>query len=272
LICRLTKAEDSALVAKGWARPERFTAPGRDGKTPIYGVIFRPSWMTEKDRLPIIEKIYAGPHDYHVPKAFAAWHGAQRMAELGFVVVQIDGMGTNWRSKAFHDVCWRNLIDAGFPDRIPWIKAAAATRPWMDLSRVGIYGGSAGGQNALAALLTHGDFYRAAVADCGCHDNRMDKIWWNEAWMGWPIGPHYAANSNVTLAHQLQGKLMLIVGELDKNVDPASTMQVVNALVKADKDFDFVIIPGAGHGAAGTPYGRRREEDFFIGAFQIGSR
>ena len=178
-------------------------------------------------------------------------------------------MGTNWRSKAFHDVCWRNLIDAGFPDRIPWIKAATATRPWMDLSRVGIYGGSAGGQNALAALLTRGDFYRAAVADCGCHDNRMDKIWWNEAWMGWPIGPHYAANSNVTLAHHLQGKLMLIVGELDKNVDPASTMQVVNALIKADKDFDFVIIPGAGHGAAGTPYGRRREEDFFIKAFSV---
>ena len=269
LICALTKAEDSALVAKGWARPERFTAPGRDGKTPIYGVIYRPSWMTEKDRLPIIEKIYAGPHDSHVPKAFSAWHSAQRMAELGFVVVQIDGMGTNWRSKAFHDVCWRNLIDAGFPDRIPWIKAATATRPWMDLSRVGIYGGSAGGQNALAALLTRGDFYRAAVADCGCHDNRMDKIWWNEAWMGWPIGPHYAANSNVTLAHHLQGKLMLIVGELDKNVDPASTMQVVNALIKADKDFDFVIIPGAGHGAAGTPYGRRREEDFFIKAFSV---
>ena len=267
LICHLIKAEDDALVAKGWARPERFAAPGRDGKTLIYGVIFRPSWMTDNDRLPIIEKIYAGPHDQHVPKAFSAWHGAQRMAELGFIVVQIDGMGTNWRSKAFHDVCWRNLVDAGFPDRIPWIKAAAATRPWMDVTRVGIYGGSAGGQNALAALLTHGDFYRAAVADCGCHDNRMDKIWWNEAWMGWPIGPHYAANSNVTLAHHLQGKLMLIVGELDKNVDPASTMQVVNALIKADKDFDFVIIPGAGHGAAGTPYGRRREEDFFIKAF-----
>jgi dipeptidyl aminopeptidase/acylaminoacyl peptidase len=262
-ICDLAQASDSLLLAKGWARPEPFIAPGRDGKTPIAGVIFRPSWMKDNDSLPVIEQIYAGPHGAHVPKAFRAWHGAQRMAELGFVVVQIDGMGTNYRSKAFHDVCWKNLIDGGFPDRIAWIRAAAKIHTFMDITRVGIYGGSAGGQNALAALLTHPAFYQVGVADCGCHDNRMDKIWWNELWMGWPIGPHYAAQSNVTLAHQLQGKLMLIVGELDKNVDPASTMQVVNALVKADKDFDLVIIPGAGHGAAGTPYGRRRQEDFF---------
>jgi dipeptidyl-peptidase 4 len=103
---------------------------------------------------------------------------------LGLIVVQCDGMGTSGRSKQFHDVCWHNLRDAGFPDRIAWIKAAAAKHPEMDLSRVGIYGGSAGGQNALAALLWHGDFYHAAVADCGCHDNRMDKIWWNEQWLG----------------------------------------------------------------------------------------
>ncbi|MFN9952415.1 MAG: prolyl oligopeptidase family serine peptidase, partial [bacterium] len=108
----------------------------------------------------------------------------------GAVVVQIDGMGTNWRSKAFHDVASRNLADAGFPDRIAWLKAAAATRPWMDRDRVGISGGSAGGQNALGALLFHGDFYVVAVADCGCHDNRVDKRWWNVAWMGYPVGPH----------------------------------------------------------------------------------
>jgi dipeptidyl-peptidase-4 len=142
------------------------------------------------------------------------------------------------------------------------MKAAAARFPGLDLGRVGIYGGSAGGQNALRALLAHGDFYRAAVADCGCHDNRMDKIWWNEAWMGWPVGPHYAEQSNVTQAHRLQGHLLLVVGELDKNVDPASTLQVVNALVKADKDFDFLLVPGAGHGAAESDYGRRRRADF----------
>src|SRR6185312_4899126 len=162
---------------------------------------------------------------------------------------------------AFHDVCSKNLADAGFPDRILWMKAASARYPYMDLSRVGVYGGSAGGQNALGALLFHGDFYKAAAADCGCHDNRMDKIWWNEAWMGWPIGPHYAASSNVTNAHKLQGKLLLTVGELDRNVDPASTMQVVNALIKAGKDFELLVVPGANHGTPGE-YAKRREQDF----------
>ena len=188
----------------------------------------------------------------------------QELAELGFIVVQIDGMGTANHSKAFHDVCWKNIGDAGFPDRILWLKAAAAKYPALDLARVGLYGTSAGGQNALSGLLTHGDFYKAGVADCGCHDNRMDKIWWNEQWMGWPIGPHYAEQSNVTLAKRLQGKLLLMVGELDKNVDPATTMQVVNALIKADKDFDLLVVPGAGHGVAGSPYGRRKLEDFFV--------
>ena len=183
-------------------------------------------------------------------------------ADLGTVVVQIDGMGTNWRSKAFHDVAWRNLGDSGFPDRIAWMKEAAETRPWMDIDRVGIYGGSAGGQSALRALIAHGDFYDVAVADCGCHDNRMDKIWWNELWMGWPIEDHYAEQSNVDQAHQLQGELMLILGGLDTNVDPASTLQVVDALVKANKDFEFVLLPSAGHGAAETPYGHRRRLDF----------
>ena len=199
-----------------------------------------------------------------MPKSFSPCHGAQRWAELGFILVQIDGMGTSHRSKAFHDVCWKNVGDGGFPDRILWIKEAAKKYPYMDISRVGIFGGSAGGQSSTGAVLNHGDFYKVAVSDCGCHDNRMDKIWWNEAWMGWPVGPEYAESSNVTHAHKLQGKLLLIVGEMDRNVDPASTMQVVNALVKADRDFDMLIIPGAGHGAAGSAYGKRRQKDYFV--------
>jgi len=264
LICELERADWSALLATGWKAPERFVAKGRDGKTDIYGIIHRPSNFDPQKQYPIVEAIYAGPHGAHVPKAFREFHGAQGVAELGFIVVQIDGMGTSYRSKAFHDVCWKNLADAGFSDRIAWIRAAAKRYPQMDLSRVGIYGGSAGGQNAMRGLLAHPDFYKVGVADCGCHDNRMDKIWWNELWMGWPIGPHYAEQSNVTQAHKLQGKLMLIVGELDRNVDPASTMQVVHALVKANKDFDLVVLPGVGHGAAGTPYGRRRQRDFLV--------
>jgi len=263
-VLELERADASALLAAGWQVPERFAAKGRDGKTDIYGVIFRPTTFDPKKRYPVVENIYAGPQGSFVPKAWSTSNGSQAMAELGFIVVQIDGMGTNNRSKAFHDVCWKHLADAGFPDRILWMKAAAAKHPEMDLSRVGIYGTSAGGQSALAGILQYPDFYKAAVADCGCHDNRMDKIWWNEQWMGWPVGPEYAANSNVTLAPKLRGKLLLMVGELDTNVDPASTMQVVNALVKAGKDFDLFILPGAGHGVAGTPYGRRKLRDFFV--------
>ena len=172
-------------------------------------------------------------------------------------------MGTSNRSKAFHDVCYKNLADAGFPDRILWHRALAAKDPSYDITRVGIYGNSAGGQNALAGLLFHPEFYKAGVSSCGCHDNRMDKIWWNEQWMGWPLGPEYAASSNVDNAAKLQGKLLLIVGEMDTNVDPASTMQVVNALIKANKVFDLLVIPGAGHGMGGA-YGERKMYDFFV--------
>ena len=139
----------------------------------------------------MIEYIYAGPHGTHTPKSFAASSGMQAQAELGFIVVQMDGMGTSNRSKAFHDVAWQNIKDAGFPDRILWHQAFAAKNPWYDITRVGIYGGSAGGQNSMGALLFHPEFYKVAVSYAGCHDNRMDKIWWNEQWMGWPIGPQY---------------------------------------------------------------------------------
>ena len=264
LIRVLQSASLESLVATGWQTPERFSAKGRDGVTDIYGVIYRPSNFDASKSYPILESIYAGPHGSHVPKKFSVFRREQEMAELGFVVVQIDGMGTSNRSKAFHDVCWKNLGDSGFPDRMLWIKAVANKYPYMDLNRIGLYGGSAGGQSALRGLLVHGDFYKVAVADCGCHDNRMDKVWWNELWMGYPIDDHYSEQSNVTLAHQLSGKLMLVVGELDENVDPASTMQVVNALVKADKDFDLLILPGVGHGAAETPYGHRRRKDFLV--------
>jgi dipeptidyl-peptidase 4 len=262
LISELERGDDSALLKTGWSRPERFTAKGRDGITDIHGILIRPTDFKPSKKYPVLEHIYAGPHGYSVPKSYFPWSNKNAMAELGFIVVVIDGMGTNWRSKMFHEVCWKNLADAGFPDRIPWIKAAAESRPWMDLSRVGIYGGSAGGQNALAALLHHGNFYQVAVADCGCHDNRMDKLWWNEAWMGWPVDESYERNSNVTHAAKLKGRLLLISGELDTNVDPASTAQVVAALQKADKDFEFLPIINAGHGAAETPYGSRRRAEF----------
>ena len=212
----------------------------------------------------MLEQIYAGPHDAHVPKNFLPCdYFSDIFTTLGFVVVRIDGMGTAGRSKAFHDVCWKNLRDAGFPDRIAWMKAAAATRPWLDLGRVGIFGWSAGGQNAMAALLWHNTFYKAAIALCGCHDNRMDKLWWNEQFMGWPIDASYAQNSNAVNAHLLKGHLFLINGEDDDNVDPATTLQVVRALIKAGKDFEQLYLPNTGHAISG-PFVERKMKDFFV--------
>jgi len=252
------------LLKAGWRAPEVFTALGRDGTTEIWGVIYRPTNFDPLKKYPVVEYIYAGPHGSFVPKSFSVLNErTQYLAELGFIVVQIDGMGTSNRSKTFHDVAWKKLGDAGFPDRILWHKAVAAKYPYYDITRVGIFGNSAGGQNSLGALLFHPEFYKVCVSSCGCHDNRMDKIWWNEQWMGWPIGPEYSAASNVVNADKLRGKLLLIVGEMDTNVDPASTMQVVNALIKANKTFDLLVIPGGGHGEGGL-YGARKRNDFFV--------
>jgi dipeptidyl aminopeptidase/acylaminoacyl peptidase len=262
-VMTVAKGDIGGLVKAGWKPPEVFAAKARDGKTDIWGVIFRPSNFDPRKRYPVVEYIYAGPQDSFVPKSFQAYSSMRALAELGFIVSQCDGMGTSNRSKAFHDYCFKNLGDAGFPDRILWHKAVAAKHPSYDISRVGIYGVSAGGQNALGGLLFHPDFYKAGVAACGCHDNRMDKLWWNEQWMSWPVGPEYAASSNVDNAKNLKGRLLLIVGEMDTNVDPSSTMQVVNALIKAGKYFDLLVIPGAGHGMGGA-YGERKMYDFFV--------
>jgi dipeptidyl aminopeptidase/acylaminoacyl peptidase len=263
VVMALEKADASALLGTGWKLPEVFSAKGRDGTTDIWGVIIRPTNFDPSRKYPVIENIYAGPHSAFVPKTFSPQAGMNALAELGFIVVQIDGMGTSNRSKAFHDVAWKNIRDAGFPDRIKWHQAVAAKYPWYDITRVGIYGTSAGGQNSTGALLFHSDFYDVAVSAVGCHDNRMDKISWNEQWMGWPIGPEYAESSNVVSAHQLKGRLLLVVGELDTNVDPSSTLQVANALIRANKDFDFLYLPGQGHGPGGA-YGTRKRNDYFV--------
>lgn len=263
-VADLGKADASRLRKIHPQFPEPFSAKGRDEKTNIYGVIYRPSHLDPDKKYPVIESIYAGPHDFFVQKGFRDYSGQQSLAELGFIVVQIDGMGTNWRSKKFHDFCWKDIKDAGFPDRINWIKSASKKYPYMDITRVGIYGASAGGQNAMRAVIDYADFYKAAISDCGCHDNRMDKIWWNEAWMGWPVDDSYEKSSNVADAHKLNGALLLAVGMLDANVDPASTLQVVDALIKADKDFELFVDPNGGHCVMGSPYGERKRNEFFV--------
>ncbi|MEM9827114.1 MAG: prolyl oligopeptidase family serine peptidase [Planctomycetota bacterium] len=262
LICELAQAtwlgDDAAPNL-----PNRFVAKGRDGETDIWGIICGPPGFesAEPNRFPIIESIYAGPHGAFVPKRFQSsrWH--RRWIDAGFVLVQIDGMGTARRGKAFHDVCWKNLADSGFPDRIAWIKAAAEKYPALDVSRVGVYGTSAGGQSAASAMLRFNDFYSAGSASCGCHDNRMDKASWNEQWMGYPVDNSYSQNSNIDAADRLEGALMLIVGDVDTNVPPESTFRFVDALIQADKHFDLIVLPGVGHTDGGA-YGQKRVLEF----------
>lgn len=257
-------ADISKIKDAGWVAPEIFVAPGRDGKTPMWGIIQRPTNFDPNKKYPIVEYIYSGPGDAYTPKSFNPYNwNMTALAELGFIVVQLDAMGTSYRGKKFEEVCYKNLKDAGFPDRMEWIKAAAKKYPYMDSTRVGIFGASAGGQEAMAAVLFHPDFYKAAYSSCGCHDNRMDKIWWNEQWMSYPIDSSYVESSNVENAHKLSRPLMLVVGELDDNVDPASTMQVVNALIKANKDFELVVLPGVGH-SMGERFGEHKRYDFFV--------
>ena len=259
----IQRQDISEVLGEGLTLPEVFTAKGRDGATDIWGTIYRPFKFDPKKKYPVVEYIYAGPHDSHVDKNFMAYPPRfYRLLELGFIVVTIDGMGTDNRSKSFQDVAWRNIGDAGFPDRIRWIQAAAKKYKYMDLDKLGIYGYSAGGQNAMAALLFHPEFYKVAVALCGCHDNRMDKIWWNEQWMGYPIGPWYSESSNVDNAWRLEGKLLLINGEMDDNVDPASTLQVVSELIRHNKDFEQLYIPGYSHNL-GADWITRRIYEFF---------
>lgn len=264
LVKEVLRVDMSKLHTTGWKAPIAMKFKDRDGKFDVWGHVILPSNFDPKKKYAVIENIYAGPHDQHVGKSFNVWRGTvSDLAERGFIMVRIDGKGTGKRCKEFSHFCYKNLVDAGFPDRIKWMREAAKIYPQMDLERVGIYGGSAGGQNSTGALLFHGDFYKVAVSDCGCHDNRMDKIWWNEQWMDWPIGPHYAEQSNVTNASKLQGKLLLTVGELDRNVDPSSTYQLGNALMKAGKEFELLVIPGMGHGAGEQLYPRGKRIMFF---------
>jgi dipeptidyl aminopeptidase/acylaminoacyl peptidase len=264
-IVDIEKSDAAAYLATGMSLPEPFHAKGRDGVTDIWGIVCRPANFDPNKKYPVIESIYAGPQDSFVPKNFMDRYTAemQSLAQLGFIVVQIDGMGTANRSKVFHDVCWKNLKDAGFEDRILWIKALAKKYSYVDDSRVGLYGTSAGGQNALGGLLFHPEFYKAGVSACGCHDNRVDKQWWNEQWMGYPVDKHYEEQSNVTNAGKLSGDLLLIVGEADENVPPESTYRVADALIKCGKTFEFLPLPGVGH-SDGGPYGRMKKRDFFV--------
>ena len=266
LIRKLGEGDVRDLLATGWSFPERFAAKARDGETDIYGVIFRPSNFDPKKSYPVIDGSYSGPQAVRTPKSFrrGCRNSDVELAELGFVVVTIDGLGTANRSKAFHDFSYKNLGDIGADDHIAALRQLAETRPWMDLDRVGIYGHSAGGYDATHALLIRPDFYDVAVSSAGNHDHQMAKAWWPEHWMGFDVGPHYVAQSNLTLAKNLKGKLLLVHGDMDNNVNPASTLRMAGELIKANKDFDLLLIPNRDHGLGGHNYFTRKRWDYFV--------
>jgi dipeptidyl aminopeptidase/acylaminoacyl peptidase len=269
LIAQLGTTDASALEEAGWSPARPFVAKDREGKFDIWGVVTPPYPFDPAKKYPVIENIYAGPHGSFAPRSFNWWHRNHReLSMLGFYVVQLDGRGTNHRGKEFHQHSWRNLKDGGFPDRIAWMQALAKTEPNMDLGRVGIFGGSAGGQNTAHAMLLHGGFYKAGAADCGCYDNRVDKLWWNEQWLGYPVGPWYEENSCARYARDLRGRLFLSVGESDTNVDVKCSYDFRDALIAAGKQdlFEFHVIPGANHGAGEANDMREKRARFFQSA------
>ena len=261
----LEQTDTSELVKAGWKSPEPFRGKAKDGTTDLYGLIWRPSNFDSSKKYPIVEMVYTGPQAFFVPKTFGAAlrNPEQQIAELGFIGVMIDGRGTTGRSRAFHEFSYHNLGGA-FEDHVEMIKQMAAKFPYMDADRVGIYGTSAGGYGSAHAILSFPDFYKVCVSISGDHDARLDKAWWNELYQGYPVGPDYAEQSNVTMADRLKGHLLIEHGDIDDNVHVVETMRLTDALIKANKNFDQLIVPNMYHGEGGNPYLIRRRWDYFV--------
>ena len=261
----LEKTDATELLKTGWKFAEPFQGKAADGATDLYGLIWRPSNFDAAKKYPIVEFVYTGPQWFFVPKSLGGTLGLQSMAELGFVVVMVDGRGTAGRSRAFHQFSYRNL-GGSFEDHVAMIKQMAERYPYMDATRVGIFGTSAGGYGAAHAMLAFPEFYKVGVSTSGDHDARLDKAWWNEAYQGYPVQDDYAAQSNVTIASRLEGHLLLEHGDIDDNVHPVETIRFVDALMKANKNFDMLFVPNMFHGESGEHalYLVRRRWDYFV--------
>ena len=275
----LQRADIGRLAAAGWKPPQTFTVKARDGKTDLYGSIFFPSHFDSTRRYPVLDAIYPGPQHIRTIKSFdvQGWENEQALAELGFIVVTVDGMGTPLRSKAFRDVSYRNMGAAGgLEDHVVGLKQLAAQRPYLDLNRVGIYGHSGGGFASTRAMLQYPGFYKVAVSSAGNHDQRSYWAEWGERFHAWPVNDEtYLSQANAPLAANLKGKLLLAHGDMDDNVHVAMTMQMVDALIAANKDFDLLILPNRNHGLVDLrkgkeamrrpdPYFLRRRWDYFV--------
>jgi len=267
IIKELSKANIEELRAMNYKFPETFTAIARDGITTIYGVIWKPTNFDASQKYPIIDQSYTGPHTFMYPRTFATalLRGNQALAELGFIVVTIDGMGTAGRSKAFHNVSYKNM-GKNLLDHMLAIKQLGRKYSWMDTTRVGIFGHSAGGFDAGHAVLEYPEFYKVAVASSADHDFRMEKDWWPEMYMGWPVDSTYQSVSNITMAGNLKGKLLITHGGIDENVNPSATFKLAEALVKADKEFDMLIFPSQRHGYTGrfNDYFTKKRWNYFV--------
>jgi len=267
IVMELGRADITAYLAAGYSLPEPFETLAADGETKIYGAIYKPADFDPTKSYPIIEEIYTGPHIVaNSPKSFEVAFNQRFIipqAQIGAIGITVDGRGTAGRSRAFQQPAYQNLHAVGLDDHIAAITAMAEKYPWMDISRVGIYGYSAGGYDVVRALTQRPDFYTVGLSGCGVQDNRLDKAWWNEQWMGSEPGPHWDANSNITWADKLTGKLMIVHGELDENVPPANALRLVDALIKANKDFELLIIPNGHHPVMAIPYFWRKQWDFF---------
>jgi dipeptidyl-peptidase-4 len=259
----VTAADLSFLT--GWSPPEIFTAIARDGITTIYGALWKPSNFDPSKSYPVLEYSYTGPHTHVFPKEFSRSIGFQSYAELGFIVVVVDGLGSSGRSKAFHNYSYKNL-GGNLADHVLAIKQLGSRFSWIDTTRVGIFGHSAGGYDAGHALLAYPDFYKVAVASSADHDHRMEKAWWPEMYMGWPVDSAYHLQSNITMAGNLKGKLLITHGGIDENVNPSATFKLAEALIKADKQFDMLILPSQRHGYQGVhqKYFTKTRWNYFI--------
>jgi dipeptidyl-peptidase-4 len=272
VVREIARADITRLRAAGWVPPEKFTVKGRDGKTDIYGMMYKPSNFDPARKYPVINFIYPGPQAGSVrTRGFVDTRSDnQALAELGFIVVAMDGMGTPYRSKAFHDAYFANIIDNTLPDQVAGMKELARRHPWIDLNRAGIWGHSGGGNAAATAMFRYPDFFKVGIAESGNHDNRNYEDDWAEKWQGLLIrnqdgGDNYDAHANQKYARNLKGKLLLVHGLMDDNVPPSNTLLVVDALVKANKDFDLVILPNARHDyGEDSLYMTRRRWDYFV--------